>query len=220
MTFEAERFTLLNALRSMLSVGLTTGSGGNISLRLPTQDHILVSPTGIAYADMLPGDLVITDARGRITEGHRIPTSELGMHLAVYAAREDCGAVVHTHSPYATTFACLREEIPAVHYLVGFAGKRVPVADYATYGSEALARNAVAALGSGNAVLLANHGLLAVGLDLGAAFSVAEEIELVARLYYQARSSGTPVILDEREMEQVMEKFRSYGRQDAGTEGR
>lgn len=219
MTFENERRALLQALRSMLAAGLTTGSGGNISLRLPGDDRILASPTGIAYNEMVEEDLVVTDLYGEVLEGHRIPTSELGMHVAIYTARPECGAVVHTHSPYASTFACLREEIPAVHYLVGFAGRSVPVAEYATYGTAELARNAAAALGGGNAVLLANHGLLAVGHSLAAAFTVAEEIELVARLYYQARCIGTPVLLDDEEMDRIIRKFAGYGMQSGG-EGR
>lgn len=216
MTYGNERRALLQALRAMLASGLTTGAGGNISVRLPEGGGVLVSPTGIHYSEMLEDDLVVTNMDGAVLVGSRIPTSELSMHLAIYTAREDCGAVVHTHSPYASTFACLREEIPAVHYLVGFAGMRVPVADYATYGTTALARNALSALGEGNAVLLANHGLLAIGRDLASAYAVAEEIELVARLYYQARSIGAPVLLDDAEMKRVIDKFRSYGRQDIG----
>jgi L-fuculose-phosphate aldolase len=216
MSYNMERGALLKALKSMLSTGLTTGSGGNISLRPVNADCLLVSPTGVAYPDMTEDDLLLVDLHGCVLEGHRRPTSELAMHLALYAARPDCGAVVHTHSPYAATFACLREEIPPVHYLVGFAGKKVPVAEYATYGTTQLARNAVAALGTGNAVLLANHGLLAVGSDLERAYTVAEEVELVARILYQARTIGTPVLLDDEEMDHIIEKFRGYGRTDDG----
>lgn len=216
MSYDIERTALVGALRSMLSSGLTTGSGGNISVRPSGADCVLVSPSGVPYAQMTEEDLVLVDLQGNTLIGHRPPTSELAMHLAVYAARPDCGAVVHTHSPYASTFACLREEIPAVHYLIGFAGKKVPVAEYATYGTVQLARNAVEALGAGNAVLLANHGLLAVGNDLERAYTVAEEVELVARIHYQARAIGTPVLLGDEEMQRIIEKFRDYGRSDSG----
>jgi L-fuculose-phosphate aldolase len=216
MSFDTERGALLLALKTMLSSGLTTGSGGNISLRPGDDECLLVSPTGIPYTEMTEDDLVLVDLQGNILQGHRQPTSEIAMHLAMYAARPDCGAVVHTHSPYASTFACLREEIPAVHYLVGFAGKKVPVAEYATYGTAQLARNAVAALGAGNAVLLANHGLLAAAGNLERACAVAEEVELVARIYYQARAIGTPVLLDDEEMEIIIGKFHSYGQAAEG----
>jgi L-fuculose-phosphate aldolase len=203
----------------MLGAGLTTGSGGNISVRLDER-RFCISPTGLSYDRLRAVDVPVVDADGKVLDGSLLPSSELRMHLAVYAARGDVHAIVHTHSPYATTFACLHEEIPAVHYLVGFAGTHVPVAPYATYGSEDLARGAVETLGREfQAVLLANHGLLAVGPSLQKAFAVAEEIELVARLHYQARAIGNPVLLGDEEMRRVIEKFGSYGVQP-GLEGK
>jgi len=213
MMYLHERHSVLMHLRNMLDVALTTASGGNISLRIRETGHIVISPTGIAYADMTEEDVLVLDANGMRVDGRRLPSSELHMHLAVYRSRPDVCAIVHTHSPYATTFACLREAIPAVHYLVGLAGSKVRVADYATFGTRELAENTVAALGDDNAVLLANHGLLAVGSELQAAFTVAEQIEFVARLYYQSRCIGTPVVLNEEEMKEVFRKFRDYGRQ-------
>jgi L-fuculose-phosphate aldolase len=215
MKHKNHRKQVVDYLRRMIAARLTTGSGGNISVRIPQASAFAVSPTGIAYGDMRAKDVVVLDFAGNRLAGNRIPSSEWRMHAAVYAARPDAGAVVHTHSVHASTFACLREDIPAVHYLVGFAGKRVPVAPYATYGSEELARSAAETLGSGyNAVLLASHGLLAIGRDLPSAFAVAEEIELVARIALQARAVGEPVILPDDEMERIIEKFRSYGKQD------
>jgi L-fuculose-phosphate aldolase len=155
--------------------------------------------------------VVITDLDGQVLDGQYKPSSELGFHLALYRQRPDVNAVLHTHSVYATTMACLGWEIPAVHYLVGFSGHKVPLAPYATFGTPELARNVAAGIGDYNAVLLANHGLVAVGSDLGRAFNTAEEIELVARIYYQTKSVGNPVILPEEEMERVLEKFATYG---------
>jgi L-fuculose-phosphate aldolase len=119
--------------------------------------------------------------------------------------------VVHTHSVYATTIACLNWELPAVHYLLAFAGNKVPLAPYATYGTKQLADNIIASIGAYNACLMANHGLVAVGKDLAAAFAVAEEVELVARIYYQAKCIGQPVILPDAEMAVVCDKFKTYG---------
>lgn len=217
MLHEQLRISVVRHCRAMLLAGLTTGSGGNISVRIPESRHVCMSPTGIPYDSMQPADVPVVDMRGAMIEGDRNPSSELPMHLAVYGAREDVHAIVHTHSPYAATFACLREPIPAVHYLVGFAGTHVPVAPYATYGTPELAAGAVETLGTDfHAVLLANHGLLAVGPSLERAYAVAEEIELVARICYQARAIGTPVILDDAEMRRVIGKFRSYGVQPPG----
>ncbi len=200
----------------MVTSGLTTGTGGNLSIIDRASGRVAISPSGIEYSVLRPDDVVVTDLEGNLVEGERHPSSELGCHLAIYQKREDTGAVVHTHSPYATTLACLGWEIPAVHYLVGFAGKKVPVAPYATFGSQALANIVGEHIRDYNALLLANHGLLATGTGIDAAFAVAEEIEFVARIYYQTKSVGTPVIVPDQEMERVLEKFKHYGQKKMG----
>jgi L-fuculose-phosphate aldolase len=212
MQMETQRQAIVDYGKKMLASGLTTGTGGNLSVRDPENGLIALSPSGVEYPAMSPEDVVLVDPDGAIVEGGRKPSSETGFHLALYQKRPDIGAVVHTHSIYATTLACLHWEIPAVHYLVGFAGKKVPLAPYATFGTEALARRVAEGIGKGNAVLMANHGLVAIGADLAAAFACAEEIELVARIYYQARCAGTPRLIDDAEMDRVIEKFKSYGK--------
>ncbi|MDX2480563.1 MAG: L-fuculose-phosphate aldolase [Desulfuromusa sp.] len=198
----------------MVRSGLTTGSGGNLSVLSAAENLIAISPSGIDYHDVTVADVVVVDRAGHRVEGERNPSSELGFHLALYVARRDITAVVHTHSVYATTLACLHWELPAVHYLVAFSGDKVPLAPYATFGSDELADNIIASIGSYNAVLLSNHGLVAVGKDMKNSFNVAEEIELVARIYYQAKSLGQPILVDAEEMTRVTEKFASYGQQD------
>ena len=195
----------------MLQAGLTTGSGGNISIFNRQAQCIAITPSGIEYPQLKPEDIVILNDDGSPCQGDNRPSSEVGFHLSLYNQRQDVNAVVHTHSTYATTFACLSREIPAVHYLVGFAGKKVPLAPYATYGTPELALNISNTIADYNAVLLANHGLVAVGKDLATAFNTAEEIELVARICYQAECIGKPVILSDEEMERVIEKFSDYG---------
>jgi L-fuculose-phosphate aldolase len=211
MRLQQHREAIVKFGRKMIASRLTTGSGGNLSVFDREQGLIAISPSGIEYFDLQPADVVVTDPTGVIIQGDSKPSSELDFHLALYFHRPDVGAVVHTHSVYATTMACLGWEIPAVHYLVGFSGQKVPVAPYATFGTSELAENLVSAIGNYNAVLLANHGLVTVGPTLSRAFAVAEEIELVARVYYQARSIGEPVVLDEQEMNRVIEKFKDYG---------
>lgn len=215
MMLSRQRQQIVDYGLKMVQAGLTTGSGGNLSILCPEENLVAIGPSGIEYADVRAEDVVVVDRTGRIVAGERKPSSELSFHLALYDARPDITSVVHTHSVYATTMACLHWEIPAVHYLVAFSGKKVPVADYAVFGSPELAANVVETIGDFNAVLLANHGLVAVGEDIKNAFNVAEEIELVARIYYQAKSIGQPVLVNDEEMLKVIEKFSSYGQQDS-----
>ena len=197
--------------RKLITSRLTTGSGGNLSIINRREGLVAISPSGVEYCDMQPDDVVIVDLDGNVKEGRFVPSSELSAHLALYRQRDDIGSVLHTHSVYATTIACLNWELPAVHYLVGFAGTKVPLAPYATYGSFELAENICNTIGQGNAVLMANHGLITVAGDLRTAFVIAEEIELVARIFYQAKCAGEPVILPDEEMNRVIRKFQTYG---------
>ncbi|WP_020587983.1 L-fuculose-phosphate aldolase [Desulfobacter curvatus] len=211
MKLKDEREAVVRFGLKMVESGLTTGTGGNLSIIDRNSGTVAVSPSGIEYAALQPQDVVLTDMQGNIMDGKAKPSSELGFHLSLYHRRKDIQAVVHTHSPYAVTMACLGWEIPAVHYLVGFAGKKVPLAPYATFGTLELAEIVAEYIGDYNALLLANHGLVAVGSGMDTAFAVAEEIEFVARIYYQTKSIGNPVILPDEEMDTVLEKFKTYG---------
>ncbi len=216
MQLAKERQAIVDGGQAMVKAGLTAGTGGNLSVICRRRGLIAISPSGVDYAAMRPQDVVLVDLEGQTVEGALKPSSELGFHLILYHRRPDVGAVAHTHSVYATTLACLGWELPAVHYLVGFAGHKVPVAPYATFGTQALAANVAAAMGAEyNAALLANHGLVAVGHDLAAALNTAEEVEFVARVFYQAKCVGPPVVLPDREMARVIDKFKSYGRPQA-----
>jgi L-fuculose-phosphate aldolase len=208
-----EKELLIEYGRKMVDRRLTVGSGGNLSIVDRAAGCVAITPSGIEYHDMRPDQIVVCDRQGEIREGGCKPSSEIGFHLALYTHRNDIGAVVHTHSVYATTIACLGREIPPVHYLVGFAGPKVPLAPYATFGTPELARVAVDAIGEANAVLLANHGLIAVGATIAAAFTVAEEIEFVARVYYQALVAGDPQLLSQEQMDAALRKFKTYWQQ-------
>lgn len=202
-----ERKQIVHYLRKMLTSGLTVGTGGNISIHNVEKNLLAVSPTSMDYFEMEPEDIVITTMEGEIVEGSRKPTSELSFHIALQNLREDIHAVVHSHPVYSTTIACMNWEIPAVHYLVGFSGYKVPLAKYATYGTKELADNIVSAIGENNAVLIANHGLLSVGKTIQSAYTTTEQIELVAQLYYQTKSLGNPVLLTKEQMDAVLAKF-------------
>ena len=217
MLLAEERQAVVDGGNAMVRAGLTTGTGGNLSRICRRRGLIAISPSGLDYAAMQPDDVVLVDRDGLTVEGRYKPSSELGFHLALYRQRPAVGAVVHTHSVYATTLACLGWELPAVHYLVGFAGRKVPLASYATFGTDELAASVATTLGRQfNAVLLANHGLVAVGGDMHAALNTAEEVEFVARIYYQAKCAGSPVLLSDGEMDVVIEKFKTYGRARTG----
>ena len=211
MVMQEEREEIVRFGLKMVKAGLTSGTGGNLSIFNPSTGLLVISPSGMEYDELRPEDVPVLNQYGVVVEGGRKPSSELGFHLELYRARPEIRAVVHTHSVYATTMACLNWEIPAVHYLVAFSGHKVPLAPYATFGSQELAASLVESIGDCNAVLLANHGLVTVGPNLATAFAVAEEIELVARIYYQARNVGDPVILPRDEMDRVIEKFAVYG---------
>lgn len=208
-----ERKLVVEFGRKMVSGGLTTGSGGNLSLLGRSQGLVAITPSGVDYFEMTPGQVVLVDLEGNTVDGPGRPSSELGFHLALYRERPEAAAVVHTHSPYATTLACLNWELPPAHYLVGFAGPKVPLAPYHTYGTPELAQAVAETMRGYNAALLANHGLVALGPSLPRAFAVAEEVEFAARVYYQAKAVGRPKILSAKQMDEVLVKFADYGRQ-------
>jgi L-fuculose-phosphate aldolase len=207
----ALRTELHATARAMADAGLAPGTSGNVSARTP--GGLLVTPSGVPYPTLTPSDLCELDAQGAPVGLRRhAPTSEWRLHLGVYAARPEIHAIVHTHSRFATTLACLRRDLPAVHYMIGVAGgATVRCARYATYGSAELATAAVEALDGRLCCLLANHGLVALGATLPAALRVAREIELVAEEYLRALAVGTPHILSDAEIAAVVDKLADYG---------
>jgi len=206
-----ERQTIVEFGKQLITAQLTTGAGGNLSIYNRKENLVAIKPSGINYLLMNSEDIVVVTPDGEIVEGNLVPSSEMKFHLALYQHRSDVNAVVHTHQVYATTLACMNWELPAVHYLVGFSGNKVPLAKYATFGSLALSDNIIQAIGNYNACLMANHGIVTVGETMQSAFAIAEELELVARIYYQAKCLGEPVILSDEEMATIGEKFKTYG---------
>ncbi|HCG59963.1 MAG TPA: hypothetical protein DEV97_08175 [Lachnospiraceae bacterium] len=208
--YNNEKAAVLKFCRRMLARGLTRGSGGNISVRIPGKDLIAISGSGIDYEEMTEDDVVVTDMNGNIIDGCVKPSSELPMHIACYRVRPDAGAVVHTHSTYCTTIACLRRPLRNVSYMVAFAGESVECLPFYQIGSQELADNGAAALKDRNAVLLGNHGLLAVGSNIENAFAVAEEIELAAELDYRTFLAGGGVELTAEDLAPLVQSFKTY----------
>jgi len=209
---EEERQVVVEYGKKLITAGLTRGTGGNISVLEPKSKLMAISPSGMDYFETKPEDVVVMDLKGKIVDGFRKPSSEWRMHLIFYQKRKDVGAVVHTHSMFATTLATLHWEVPPASYLIAYAGKKVPCAPYATFGTQEIADAAYDTMGREyDAVLLANHGLIAVGPDMPSAFGTAEIIEMVCEIYYRAKCIGEPVILPDEEMELMLEKFKTYG---------
>ncbi|MCM3726585.1 L-fuculose-phosphate aldolase [Neobacillus cucumis] len=207
-----ERETIVQYGKKLITSGLTTGTGGNLSIFNKERGLLAIKPSGIEYLEMLPEDVVIMDLDGNVIDGSLKPSSEYEMHAIVYRNRDDVSAMIHTHALYATTISCLRWNLPAVDYLVAHAGgKDIKCAEYATYGTTELAENALKAMEGRKAVLLANHGINVVGKTLDEAFAITEQLEFCARLYWQAKSIGEPVILDDEEMEMMVDRFKGYG---------
>jgi len=213
MNYLSLRREIIRTARLFNSTGLSVGTSGNLSVR--TEAGFLVTPAGVPYGDLLPESIIELDREGNRLQGDLQPSSEWRLHTAVYQQRPETGAIVHVHSPYATGLACTRQEIPAFHYHIARAGgDTIRCAEYATFGSRALAENAVKALEGRTACLLANHGQLALGDSLSAALDMACEVEMLAMQYCIARLAGSPVLLGVEEMRVNLEKFRSYGRQN------
>ncbi|MBX6743730.1 MAG: class II aldolase/adducin family protein [Acetobacteraceae bacterium] len=203
---------IIAAARALDALGFMPSKSGNLSCRTPR--GFLITPAGLPYAETAPEDLVEVAPDGAVLAGRRRPSSEWRLHAAIYAARPEAGAVVHTHSPFATALSCARQGIPPFHYMIALAGGRdIRCSAYATFGTAALAAAAVQALDGRKAALLANHGVIALGASLAGARTLAVEVENLARQYLALRAGGiAPVLLTEAELEAVFAQFGDYGR--------
>lgn len=203
------REALIAAARAMAAAGLNKGTAGNLSVR--EGDGFWITPTGMAPEAMTADDIPFMHLDGS-WEGRRAPSSEWRFHRDIYAARPEAGAVLHAHSPYAVSLACLRYDIPPFHYMIArFGGTTVRCSDYATFGTQELSDTALKALEGRNACLLANHGMLLFGRDLEQALALGTELEELCGQYWRACQLGQPVLLSEEEMAVVIEKFATYG---------
>ncbi|MDL2297600.1 class II aldolase/adducin family protein [Synergistaceae bacterium OttesenSCG-928-D05] len=200
--------------RALVTKGLVLGTGGNISIR--TEKGFLVTPSGMDYFMLRPGDLVALDLECRVLDGDRKPSIEKNLHAAILAARPDVRAVIHTHSECCTAVAACRKALPAAtDNQVAYFGGEVPVADYAPIGTETLAKNAARALGDGCAVLLANHGAVCVGATLEEAFLRCEMLESFSRIFIYAQMAGGCVAIEKedarREYLDLKERYGQRG---------
>ncbi len=205
-----KRENLLKIAQKLIETGLNKGTAGNASVRC--DDGFLVTPSGMAVDEMSAASMVQMAFDGSYEQG-KIPSSEWRFHRDILASRIDVNAIVHTHSMFATTLACLHKDIPPFHYMIAVvAGDTIRCAPYALFGSQALSDNALAALTDRKACLLANHGMIALGRDLDDALAVTVEVENLCEQYWRALQLGEPHILTEAEMRDVFQQFKGYGK--------
>ncbi len=213
MTEKAIRNAIVEVNAELERLRMNVCATGNISVRW--QDGMLITPAGCRVETLTPEHIVYVRFDGT-SEGPLRPSSETSMHRAVYQHVPNAKAVVHTHADHCVALASFRQPIPAFHYMIqGFGGMDVPCVDYFPFGSEELGQAAGRALVDRAACLLANHGMLARGTTLLAAFETALKLETLARQYLLARSIGTPTLLTTEEWAIVQQQYRTYGKPQA-----
>ncbi len=208
------REVLLDTCRKLSALGLNRGTSGNVSVR--EGQGFLITPSGMSVENMNPHDMVHMNFEGK-AQGAGKPSSEWRFHLDILKARPNINAVVHTHSIFATTLACLRKDLPPFHYMIAVAGgDNIRCAPYALFGSQALSDAALTALQDRRACLLANHGMIALGENLNQALDVAIEVETLCEQYLRALAVGEPALLSAAEMQEVQQQFKGYGHWGVG----
>ncbi len=212
MTEQQLRTALLEISRRLVELGLNRGSSGNTSVRFG--NGILITPSALPVSEMTADSMVRMDLEGNVLQGGK-PSSEWRFHRDILAARPEINAVIHTHSINATTIACLRKEVPPVHYMIALAGgDNIRCTPYTVFGEQALSDHALEALRDRKACLLGNHGMIALGTDLADALAVTVEVEFVCEIYWRTLQAGEPQILTAQQMFEVKQKFVEYKKRD------
>lgn len=202
---------LLSITQKLAELGLNKGTSGNCSVRF--ENGFLVTPSGISVEDMTSASMVQMQLDGSFEQSKK-PSSEWRFHRDILASRPEINAVIHTHSMFATTLACLHQDIPPFHYMIAVVGgDTIRCAPYALFGSQALSDNALTALQDRKACLLANHGMIALGRDLEDALAVMVEVENLCEQYWRIlQLNPNPPLLSESEMREVFQQFKGYGK--------
>lgn len=208
MILERERVQVVQYCQRMLKEGLTLGTGGNISALDPETGYLAISASGFDYMEMTPADVVVMDLNGNKIDCDHKPSSEYPMHSHIYRSRPDVKGIVHTHSKYCTILSTLGETLKPCLVQLAVVGFDVPCANYHPVGSEGLAASAARLLENRDAILMACHGMLAVGNGIPQAYKYAEYVEFTAEVYYKARLLGNPYILSESEMFYEISEFK------------
>lgn len=204
------RGQLSNLSRVLVDSGLNKGTSGNCSVR-DGRSSFLITPSGVPVNEIAPQLIVSMDISG-VVEGAGVPSSEWRFHRDIYLARSEVNAIVHVHSPFATAFSCLGNDLPPFHYMIAVAGGgTIRCAPYQLFGTQELSDVAIKALLDRKACFLANHGMIAVGENLDKALAIAVEVESLCQQYIYATQLGKPNILSKTQIKDVIEKFKGYG---------
>jgi L-fuculose-phosphate aldolase len=211
-TYDRLRGEVADAARRLAAQGLLVGTAGNVSALVPDTDLVAVTATGVVLAECCVSDVTVVDRTGTVVVGELAPTSELDLHLSLYAASA-AAAVVHTHAPYATAVACVHDVLPVLHYQQLLLGGEIRVAPYSTFGTPELAAAVTDSLQDRSAALMANHGAVSLGPSLAKAVENALLLEWCCRLFVTASGLGSPRTLDEGQQTAVIAAVlaRSYG---------
>jgi L-fuculose-phosphate aldolase len=200
---------LLDTARQMAQAGLNKGTSGNASIRL--DDGFLITPSGVPAEQLSTDSMVYMDWQGTPEAGKK-PSSEWRFHRDILQARPEVNAVLHCHSMFATTIACLARDVPPFHYMIATAGgDDIRCAPYALFGTQALSNVAMAALQDRKACLLAHHGMIALGQGLPQALAIAVEVEGLCEQYWRLLQLGEPTLLTPEQMREVHAQFKGYG---------
>jgi len=193
--------------------GLVTWTSGNVSGRDPDSGYVVIKPSGVRYEALMPDDMVVLDADGKVVQGRLKPSVDAPTHLYIYRHRADVQAVVHTHSPFATAFAAVGRPIPVcLTAMADEFGGPIPVGAYAQIGGEEIGREVVRSIGSSPAILMKNHGVFTIGPNVMAAVKAAVTTEDVARTVYYALQLGTPDIIPDDEVARAHRRYiEQYG---------
>ncbi len=208
MLYPEARATVARTCLALAQRGLVVGTAGNVSVR--RGDHVVISPSGVPYESMTSEDVGVHDLAGNPVEARLKPSSELPLHLAIYAATSHT-AVVHTHAVASTALSTVVDAVPPTHYYSSLFGGPVRVAPYAMFGSDALAGNVVMALEGRKAALMQNHGAVVVGQDLIGVLELVPYLEYICQVQLQAGTYGSPRVLTDEELEEVTLGLRGYG---------
>jgi len=197
--------------------GLVAWTAGNVSSRVPGRELLVIKPSGVPYDDLSPETMVVCDFDGALVDGQHTPSSDTAAHAYVYRHMPEVGGVVHTHSTYATAWACRGEAIPCVLTMVADEfGGAIPVGPFALIGDDSIGRGIVETLRNSRskAVLMRNHGPFTVGADAKAAVKAAVLVEDVARTVHVARQLGTPLPIEQRDVDALYDRYQNvYGQQ-------
>jgi len=206
---EEQRLQVARTALALLQTGLVVNTSGNVSMRVG--DQVVITPSGCDYEELAAQDIVVLDLDGNPVDGDLLPSSETPLHLSVYASDAGIRSIVHTHSVYATAVSTLVSELPAVHYQIADLGGPVPVAPYATFGTDELAASVTTALRGRSAALMQNHGAVTVADTVKQALARSVTLEWLSRVYLIASQSGSPSLIDDEELIRVKAQQQKFG---------